>query len=95
MPVMPHEAAFVLAPDWVCEVLSPGTTSHDRGAKVPIYARQGVPHVWLVDPLARLLEVLRLENGRYVLAGTWRDSANVRAEPFEELELELGLLWER
>jgi hypothetical protein len=51
--------------------------------------------VWLVDPLARLLEVLRLENGHYVLAGVWRDSASVRAEPFDALPLELGTLWER
>jgi Uma2 family endonuclease len=95
MPVMPEVAAFELAPDWGCEVLSPGTMAHDRGAKVPIYAREGVSHVWLVDPLARLLEVLRLERERYVLAGTWRDDAMVRAEPFDELELELGMLWER
>jgi hypothetical protein len=49
----------------------------------------------VVDPLARLLEVLRLENPHYVLAGVWRDSAVVRAEPFDALELELATLWER
>jgi Uma2 family endonuclease len=95
MPEMPEAAAFELAPDWLCEVLSPGTIAHDRGAKIPIYAREGVSHVWLVDPLARLLEVLRLENEHYVLVGVWRDSALVRAEPFDALELELGTLWER
>jgi len=95
MPEMPEAAAFELAPDWVCEVLSPGTMAHDRGAKIPIYAREGVSHVWLVDPIARLLEVLRLENEHYVLVGVWRDSALVRAEPFDAVELELGMLWER
>jgi Uma2 family endonuclease len=95
MPEMPEAVAFELAPDWVCEVLSPGTMAHDRGAKVPIYAREGVRHVWLVDPIARLLEVFRLESEHYVLVGVWRDAAVVRAEPFGALELELGTLWER
>jgi Uma2 family endonuclease len=95
MPELLDVAAFERAPDWVCEVLSPGTMAHDRGTKLPLYAREGVSYVWLVDPLARLLEVFRLEGGRYVLDGTWRDSAGVRAAPFDALELELGALWER
>jgi len=52
--------AFIsLAPDWVCEVLSPSTARWDRVKKVPVYARYGVDWVWLVDPVARTLEVLR------------------------------------
>jgi hypothetical protein len=69
--------------------------AHDRGAKLPIYAREGVSHSWLVDPIARTLEVFRLENEHYVLLGVFRDSAGVRAEPFDAIELELGALWER
>jgi hypothetical protein len=56
MPEMPHAAAFTLAPDWVCEVLSPSTTKLDRAEKLPVYARRGVGHVWLVDPLEQYLE---------------------------------------
>ena len=52
-------------------------------------------HVWLVDPLARLLELFRLETGRWVLLATHRDSANVRAEPFDAIEFNLGVLWEK
>jgi Uma2 family endonuclease len=95
VPEMPHTAAFELAPDWVCEALSTGTMAHDRGAKLTMYAREGVPHTWLVDPIARTLEVFRLENEHYVLLGVFRDSAGVRAEPFDAIELELGALWER
>src|SRR5882757_4578268 len=51
MPEIPEAAAFELAPDWVCEVLSPGTEATDRADKMPIYAREKVAHVWLVDPL--------------------------------------------
>ncbi len=95
MPELPDAAAFELPPDWVCEVLSPSTAATDRAEKMPIYARERVPNAWLLDPLARTLEACQLDNGRWVIAGTWRDDARVRAEPFAELELELGGLWAR
>src|SRR5262245_22303552 len=60
LPETPLEAFFTVAPDWACEVLSPSTTAKDRARKLPIYARERVSHVWLVEPAARLLEVLRL-----------------------------------
>lgn len=93
MPELPDAAAFELAPDWACEVLSPSTAATDRAEKMPIYARERVSNVWLVDPLARTLEACRLENGRWVILGTWRDDAKVRVEPFAELELDLAGLW--
>lgn len=95
IPELPDTAAFELAPDWLCEVLSPGTMAHDRGAKLPLYLREGVAFVWLIDPIARLLEVFRLEGAHYTLEGTWRDADGVRAPPFDAIELELGALWER
>jgi Uma2 family endonuclease len=93
MPEAPRTAAFTLAPDWVCEVLSPSTAALDRSAKLAVYAREEVRHVWLVDPVLRTLEVLRLEGGRYFLLGTHTGTARVRAEPFEAWELALALLW--
>ena len=93
MPELPDAAAFELAPDWVCEVLSPSTAATDRAEKLPIYARERVTNVWLVDPLTRTLEALRLHGVRWSLLGTWRDDAKVRVEPFESFELELGQLW--
>jgi Uma2 family endonuclease len=65
----------------------------DRTEKLPTYARDGVRHVWLVDPLLRMLEVLRLESGKWLIAGTWRDDAKICAEPFDAIELDLGILW--
>ena len=53
------------APDWLAEVLSPTTSSHDRLVKLPIYERAGVLEVWLIDPIDRRLTIYRLENGRY------------------------------
>jgi Uma2 family endonuclease len=93
MPVFQRTPAFELAPDWVCEVLSPSRAWVDRSVKLPVYAREGVSHAWLVDPEARTLEVFRLEGGRYSLLGTHEGADRVRAEPFEDFELELALLW--
>ncbi len=93
LSVVPAEAYLTLAPDWLCEVLSPSTARLDRAEKLPIYAREAVQHVWLVDPSARLLEVFRLEGERWSLLATYGDDAKVRAEPFEAFELELAVLW--
>jgi Uma2 family endonuclease len=93
MPAMPDEAFFSLAPDWVCEVLSPSTERIDRSRKLRIYAEAGVAHAWLVKPSDGTLEVLRLREGSWTIVGVWEDAASVRAEPFEAVELELGRLW--
>jgi Uma2 family endonuclease len=63
MPRLPETAYFALAPDWVCEVLSPSTARLDRAKKLPVYVREQVARCWLVDPIARTLEILRLESG--------------------------------
>lgn len=94
LPVLPDGAFFSLAPDWICEVLSPSTAALDRVTKLSVYAREGVSHAWLVDPLARTLEVLRLEAGRWTIVSTWAGLAVLRAQPFEALELDLSLLWD-
>jgi Uma2 family endonuclease len=93
-PALPPTAAFELAPDWICEVLSPGTEAFDRADKMPIYAREGVRHLWLIDPLLRTLEIFRLlSDGKYEASCAWRDDAVVRAEPFDAILLDLSALW--
>jgi Uma2 family endonuclease len=94
MPRAPRTVGVTLAPDWLCEVLSPSTRALDRKVKLPVYARAGVRHVWLVDPDARTLEVLRLEGAHYLPRATHEGQARVRAEPFEALAWELNPLWE-
>lgn len=93
MPALPQTAAFELAPDWVCEVLSPSTAAIDRTVKITVYAREGVGHVWLIDPLAQTLEVLRLDAGSYRIVGAWNGDAVVHAQPFEALGIALTELW--
>ncbi|KYF87522.1 hypothetical protein BE18_20930 [Sorangium cellulosum] len=94
MPELPDTAYFALAPDWICEVLSLSTAAFDRDEKMPVYAREGVRHAWLVDPIARTLEVFSLASGRaWTPVATHRDAARVRVEPFAAIELDLSLLW--
>lgn len=95
MPEMPDAAYFTLAPDWACEVLSDSTRKLDRSKKLPIYARERVTHVWLVDPIAKLLEIFRLDGDGYRLVVTFADEAPCRAEPFHAIELDLAALWQR
>jgi Uma2 family endonuclease len=88
----PHNWISV-APDWVCEILSPSTAQTDRTEKMPIYSRHHVSYAWLIDPTLRTLEVYRFEPGIWIGIGAYAKSARVRAEPFPELELDLSLLW--
>jgi Uma2 family endonuclease len=93
LPAPPRLAALKLAPDWVCELLSPSTEARDRVLKLPIYAREGVEFVWLVDPDVRTLEVFHLTGPHYTLLASYAENAPVRAEPFATLEFSLGVLW--
>ncbi|MEP7123070.1 MAG: Uma2 family endonuclease [Byssovorax sp.] len=86
-------AFYDVAPDWVCEVISPRTERVDRGKKMRIYRREGVKHVWLLSPLLRTLEIYRLEGALWMLVETYEDDAKVRAEPFDALELDLAAIW--
>ena len=93
LPAVPDQAFFTLAPDWACEVLSRSTAATDRADKLPIYARAGVHHVWLVDALQRTLEVLRATSGGWLIAAVHRGDVRVRAEPFDAIELDLSIVW--
>lgn len=93
LPAIPPEAFFTMAPDWVCEVLSPSTASFDRVKKMRVFAREGVGHAWLVDPLARTLEVYEQGGGRWVLVSAHEGTETVRVPPFGELDLVLPDLW--
>jgi Uma2 family endonuclease len=92
-PRTTSEAAYVTAPDWICEVLSPGTKDWDREEKMPFYAFHRVGHLWLVDPIARLLEAYALGRRGWELLGTFGGSKTVRAEPFDDMDFSLDLIW--
>lgn len=93
MPKLPETAWFDLAPDWLCEILSPSTARVDRAEKLPIYARWGVAHVWLVDPDLRTLEAYANQEGRWVLLTTLKDDDAVSLPPFDAISFSLAGLW--
>jgi Uma2 family endonuclease len=93
LPMVPQGSQFTMPPDWLCEVLSRSTGAVDRNIKLPIYARAGVRHVWLVDAQQRTLEVLGLHEASWRTLAIHRGDERIRAEPFAAVELELGRLW--
>ena len=93
MPDYPETAYATLAPDWVCEVLSPGTRRIDLYEKRPIYAREGVAHLWFVDPLTRGLEAFELRDGQWLLIASLKDDDAVSVPPFEAITFSLSDLW--
>jgi Uma2 family endonuclease len=93
LPAIPDAPALGVAPDWACELISPSTEGLDRGRKLTMYAREGVPHLWLINPNSQTLEVLSLGGGRWTVVATHVGAAVVRAEPFDAIELDLSALW--
>ena len=93
MPELPDVAYFPLVPDWVCEVLSTSTRTVDEQEKRPLYARKGVGHLWLVDPMNRTLEAFALHEGQWLLIATAKDNEPVSIRPFDAITFNLGDLW--
>lgn len=93
LPIIPDAPFLTVAPDWVCEVISPSTEAIDRGKKGAIYAREGVSHLWFINPISETLEVLTLVDGRWTLVAAHVGNAVVRAEPFDAVEVDLSVLW--
>ena len=90
MPEIP-DGYPTIRPDWVCEILGPGSAGFDRARKLPLYAREGVQYAWVVDVAVQYVETKRLHKG------FWRDNGTVldviRAEPFDAIEIDMTLVW--
>ena len=94
MPEHPYDTPYFTAtPDWVCETLSATTRSLDLDWKRPLYAREGVGHLWLVDPIDRTLEAFELRDGEWVPIAALKGDEPVSVPPFETITFSLGDLW--
>lgn len=94
MPDRPHGFPIRLRPDWVCEIMTDGDARRRDGLqKRRIYADCGVPHYWLLDTERERLTVLRLSASGYVEVLEAGRGDRARAEPFDALELQIGVLF--
>jgi Uma2 family endonuclease len=93
MPAIPDVPWFDLAPDWICEAISPGTARLDRLKKLPIYARENVNFAWLVDANLRIFEAFRRENNGWLPIARHGGADVIRVEPFDAVEINLANLW--
>jgi hypothetical protein len=94
----PHDRIVALpspigmVPEWICEVLDPGTRTLDLTAKRQAYALAGVKNLWILDPTARVLEAFENSRGRWLLSLAVSDD-EISAPPFGELRFDVGDLW--
>lgn len=92
-PTLPDGSFIDRVPDWVCEVLSPATAKLDLTIKLPRYARAGIRHAWIINPVHRVVEVFRQDHERWVLLNTFVSEDRVRADPFGKADLVLAPFW--
>jgi Uma2 family endonuclease len=93
LPEIPSDQRFEVVPDWICEILSPSTRSKDREIKIPLYARRGVGHAWLIDPHVPVLEAYELRDGEWSLVATFGAEDTVAVAPFPAACFRLAALW--
>jgi Uma2 family endonuclease len=79
-------------PDWVCEILSTNRRK-DLVHKKRVYQRHGVPHYWIIDPVDETLSVNRWHADGYIEVLLAARGERVRAEPFADIELAVGVLF--
>jgi Uma2 family endonuclease len=91
LPGMPG-GVMDLAPDWVCEIVSPGHERKDTLQLPLLLQRHKVPFYWLIWPEDRTLIAHSFEDGHYKVIATLKDEACARVPPFEAIELDLAYM---
>jgi Uma2 family endonuclease len=92
MPEPPKGRPVTVRPDWLCEIVSESNRAVDTVTKLRRYHQAGVPHYWILDQADRTLTVYRHTEAGYLVALRSEAHELVRAEPFDEVELEVAVL---
>jgi len=92
-PELPTGFPVKLRPDWICEVISPQRANDDTVKKLRLYQRVGIPHYWLVDTRDSTLTSMRWSESGYITVLRAERGDNVRAEPFDAVEIAIGTLF--
>jgi Uma2 family endonuclease len=93
VPERPQRRPVRIHPDWVCEILSPSNEKRDLVDKMRVLREAGVPHYWILNPDEKVLVVHRLHPDGYLVALTASTGETVRAEPFDAVDLPVGVLF--
>ena len=93
MPDLPVDIPITAIPDWICEILSPSNASTDTILKMALYRDAQVRHYWILDPQRETLTVYRWTTEGYLFVLGARRGERVHAEPFEELDLPVGMFF--
>lgn len=91
-PERPRGIPVMVRPDWVCEILSTNRRN-DVIKKKRVYHRHKVWHYWIIDPAEETLAVYRWAADGYVEVLAAERGERVRAEPFEVIPLQVGVLF--
>jgi Uma2 family endonuclease len=89
---LPTEVPITVRPDWICEILSKNKRN-DLIKKKRVYHRHQVGHYWIVDPVEETLAVYRWHADGYVEVLIADRDERVRAEPFDAIDLRIGVLF--
>jgi Uma2 family endonuclease len=81
------------APDLIIEIVSPFTARKDLKEKLFLYERHGVKEYWIVEPVDRILMQYKLEDNRYGRPVIFSDEDKIRPAVFQDLEIDLGLVF--
>jgi len=91
VPERPRGTPIMVLPDWICEILSTNKRN-DLIKKKRVYHRHHVPHYWIVDPERETLTVYRWAEDGYVEILVAERGEEVRAEPFDAVPMQVGVL---
>lgn len=78
------------SPDWIIEILSPGTAGRDMDEKFTLYEESGVGEYWIVAPGEQNISVFVLEDDHYRLVGDYWQPGPVPVRTLPELVVEWG-----
>jgi Uma2 family endonuclease len=76
------------APDWIIEIVSPSTASHDTKTKFDLYAENGVGEYWIVYPGEQTVSVYVLRDGDYQPQADYYEPVLIPCHTLPELQLE-------
>jgi Uma2 family endonuclease len=76
-------------PDWVAEIISPGSRTTDTKDKLKQYAEAGISEYWLIDPEAGMVSVYVLGEGAtaYTLSASYSAGETIRSAALDGFEV--------